>query len=120
MVKHIATVAIYVDDQQKAKRFWTEKMGFEVTAEHPMGPNAYWLEVAPKEAETRLVIYPKAMMQGSEHMKASIVFQCVDIMDTYVALKANGVEFLGEPQKMQWGAFVQFKDEEGNQFLLKE
>lgn len=48
MIKQIATVAIYVEDQQKAKTFWSEKVGFEVVANHPMGPNSFWLEVAPK------------------------------------------------------------------------
>lgn len=120
MIKQIGTVAIYVEDQQKAKSFWTEKVGFELVADRPMGPNANWLEVAPKEAKTRLVIYPKAMMQGYENMKASIVFECDNVANTYETLKANGVEFLGEPQEMQWGTFVQFKDEDGNQFLLKQ
>lgn len=46
----------------------------------------------------------------------SIVFQCEDVTNTYEKLKANGVEFLGEPQEMQWGKFVQFKDEDGNEF----
>ena len=119
MIKQIATVAVYVEDQQRAKTFWTEKVGFEVVTEHPMGPGASWLEVAPKGAETRLVIYPKAMMQDAEHKKASIVFQCEDVISTYGKLKENGVEFLGEPQQMQWGTFVQFKDEDGNEFLLK-
>jgi lactoylglutathione lyase len=119
MINRIATVAVYVDDQQKAKEFWTNKMEFEVTAEHPMGPNAYWLEVAPKGADSHLVIYPKSIMQGWESMKASIVFECEDIKGTYERLKSNGVEFLGEPNVMQWGTFVQFKDEDGNQFLLK-
>jgi predicted enzyme related to lactoylglutathione lyase len=120
MIKQISTVAVYVDDQQKAKTFWSEKVGFEVVANHPMGPNSFWLEVAPKGADSHLVIYPKAMMKGSENMKASIVFQCDDITSTYEKLKANGVELLGEPQEMQWGTFVQFKDEEGNEFLLKQ
>jgi lactoylglutathione lyase len=43
MISSIATVAVYVDDQQKAKDFWTNKVGFEVYAEFPMGPNAHWL-----------------------------------------------------------------------------
>jgi predicted enzyme related to lactoylglutathione lyase len=120
MISHIATVAVYVEDQQKAKTFWSEKVGFEIVADHPMGPNANWLEVAPKGAGTRLVIYPKSMMKGSEYMKASIVFQCTDLAHIYETLKANGVEFLGEPNKMEWGTFVQFKDEDGNEFLLKE
>jgi predicted enzyme related to lactoylglutathione lyase len=53
-------------------------------------------------------------------MKASIVFQCDNVKETYEKMKANGVSFLGEPQEMQWGTFVQFQDEDGNVFLLKQ
>ena len=60
-----------------------KKAGFEVTADRPMGPNIFWLEVAPKGVQTRLVLYPKSMMQGSEGMKASIVFECENVMETY-------------------------------------
>jgi len=120
MIQRIATVAIYVEDQQKAKQFWTEKVGFTVVAEHPMGPNAFWLEVAPKGAQTALVLYPKAMMNDWDKKQPSIVFECDNVMKLYEAMKANGVEFLGELQKMQWGTFVQFKDEDGHEFLLKE
>jgi predicted enzyme related to lactoylglutathione lyase len=119
MITKIATIAVYVEDQQKAKEFWTNKVGFEVSAEHPMGPNAYWLEVAPSNAETHFVIYPKSMMPGFEHMKASIVFECEDILGTYEKLKANGVKFKEEPKTMQWGTYAQFSDEDGNEFLIK-
>ncbi|WP_078410139.1 VOC family protein [Priestia abyssalis] len=119
MITNLGTVAIYVEDQQKAKDFWTGKVGFEVTAEFPMGPNAFWLEVAPKNAKTRLVLYPKGMMQGSESMKASIVFECDHVMETYEMMKGNGVQFKEEPKEMQWGTFVQFSDEDGNEFVLK-
>ncbi len=119
MITNIGTVAVYVEDQKKAKTFWTEKVGFEVIAEHEMGPNAYWLEVAPANEKSRLVIYPKKMMQGSENLKASIVFDCENVMETYEKMKTNGVSFRGEPQQMPWGSFVQFSDEDGNDFLLK-
>lgn len=119
MITHIATVAVYVGDQQKAKEFWTSKVGFDVKAEFPMGPNAYWLEVGPTNAQSQLVIYPKSMMQGHENLKASIVFVCEDVLGTYEKMKANGVVFKDEPKEMQWGTFVQFIDEDGNEFLLK-
>ncbi|MEF3302417.1 VOC family protein [Paenibacillus sp. GYB003] len=120
MIGKIATVAVYVEDQQKAKTFWTEKVGFELVRETPMGPNAFWLEVAPKGAESALVIYPKSMMPGSNEMKASIVFQCDDIDAAYAAMKQRGVRFEGEPQSMQWGTYATFSDEDGNSFLLKQ
>lgn len=119
MITNIGTVAIYVDDQHKAKKFWMEKVGFVIVAEYPMGPNAYWLELGPEKAKSRIVIYPKAMMQGFENFKASIVFECDDIFGTYQRMKEKGVQFKSEPQEMQWGTFVQFCDEDENEFLLK-
>jgi lactoylglutathione lyase len=61
MISRIATAAVYVEDQQKAKAFWVEKAGFEVTVETPMGPGATWLEVAPKGAQSALVLYPRTV-----------------------------------------------------------
>jgi hypothetical protein len=54
----------YVEDQQKAKAFWVEKAGLEVTVETPIGPGATWLEVAPKGAQSALVLYPSTMDEG--------------------------------------------------------
>ncbi|MFC0213457.1 VOC family protein [Paenibacillus chartarius] len=119
MITKIATAAVYVEDQQRAKTFWTEKVGFELVRETPMGPGAFWLEVAPKGAQTALVLYPRSMMKDADTMRPSIVFECGDIEATYAAMKANGVQFEGELQKMQWGTFAQFKDEDGHTFLLK-
>lgn len=119
MIKKIATVAVYVEDQQKAKAFWSEKVGFTVVRETPMGPGSFWLEVAPAGAESALVIYPKSMMKNHAELKTSIVFESDNIEADYERMKQNGVEFEGELQKMQWGTFASFKDEDGNSFLLK-
>ncbi len=58
-----------------------------------MGPGAFWLEVAPKGAATHLVIYPKSMMKGAEHMKASIVFECEDVFAAYEQMKRTASPF---------------------------
>ncbi len=119
MIKKIATAAVYVENQQKAKTFWLEKVGFELRREEQMGPDAHWLEVAPVGAESALVIYPKKMMKNWAELNPSIVFDCEDIENVVAKMKNNGVEFEGELQKMQWGTFVRFKDEDGHSFLLK-
>ncbi|MBP1967596.1 VOC family protein [Paenibacillus aceris] len=119
MIQKIATVAIYVEDQHKAKTFWTEKVGFEVVRETPMGPNAFWLEVAPPGAQSALVIYPRSMMKNYAELKPSIVFVTENIQATYERMKSKGVEFEGELQEMQWGTFATFKDEDGHSFLIK-
>lgn len=120
MIKQIGTVAVYVEDQQKALTFWTEKVGFQVYRNEPMGPGGNWIEVGPANAQTRLVLYPRKMMPNWQELKPSIVFECEDIASTYQKLTQNGVQFLEEPKKMQWGTYARFVDEDGNEFILKE
>jgi lactoylglutathione lyase len=119
VIQSIATVAVYVEDQQKTLEFWTQKVGFEVVANHPMGPNASWIEVAPPGAQSRLVIYPKALMPDWQERKPSIVFECDDIQGTYERMVANGVKFKDSPKAMSWGTYATFEDTDGNEFLLK-
>lgn len=119
MITQIATVGVYVEDQEAARKFWTEQVGFEVRANHPMGPGANWLEVAPPGAQSRLVIYPRKMMPNWAEMKPSIVFECSDIQQLFEAMKGRGVTFLEEPKAMPWGSYARFQDLDGNEFLLK-
>ncbi|WP_028545274.1 VOC family protein [Paenibacillus taiwanensis] len=120
MINHIATAAVYVADQQRAKAFWVEKIGFKVVAEYPMGPYATWLEVGPEGAMSGLVIYPRALMDDWHESRPSIQFLCDDVQAAYQTLKARGVVFQGKPQQMQWGTYATFQDEDGNSFLLKQ
>jgi lactoylglutathione lyase len=119
MITRIATVAVYVEDQDKAEEFWTRQVGFEVKRRDKMGPQASWLEIGPRGGTTNLVIYPRSMMRDWREMKPSLVFGCDDFEATYENLKGNGVEFLEEPKKMPWGTYAQFRDLDGNVFLLK-
>ena len=119
MIQQIATVAVYVADQAKALEFWRDRLGFEIRVHESMGAAGLWLEVAPIGASSRIVLYPKSMMENWRELKPSIVFECEEIRTTYEELKERGVEFVGEPQKMAWGIFVKFRDPDGNEFLLK-
>lgn len=120
LISRIATAAIYVQDQQKAVRFWTERVGFDVHREAEMGPNAKWIEVGPSGAESNLVLYPRTMMKDWAERKPSIVFQCKDIRATFEEMSARGVRFTQEPQAMAWGLFAIFNDEDGNWYGLRQ
>ena len=68
MINYIGKVTIYVSNQEEAKQFWTEKMGF-VCHEQPMGPNFKWMEVHPNEgAVTSFIIYEKELMQKKNQL----------------------------------------------------
>ena len=120
MISNIRTVGVYVSDQDAALRFYTEVLGFEVRADRSMGRQGRWLEVAPQGAQTRIVIYPKAMMQDWDRRKPSVVFACRDIEAEYKRLSGLGVTFSQTPTRMKWGAFAVFQDPDGNEFVLSE
>jgi uncharacterized glyoxalase superfamily protein PhnB len=119
MITKIGTVGVYVDSQERAEKFWTEKIGFEIRLKKDMGNGTSWFEVAPKGAESCLVVYPKSLMTNWEELKPSIVFIADDIDQFCCDLKKKGVTFGLELQEMPWGKFATFKDEDGNEFMLK-
>ncbi len=120
MITNIKTVAVYVSDQEVALRFYTEKLGFEVVRNQPMGPRGNWIEVAPAGAQTRMVMYPRSMMEDWEQRKPSIVLGCEDTESTYRALSERGVDFTQAPTKIPWGTFATFVDPDGNEFVLAQ
>lgn len=118
MITQIKTVGVYVDNQQRAVEFYTQKLGFEVRRNEPMGPDSHWIEVAPKGGQSCIVVYPKTMMPEWQRMKPTIVFACSDLEATYNKLSAHGVEFSEKPMKTSWGGYAKFMDPDGNEFVL--
>lgn len=124
MINKIGKITIYVNNQDEAKEFWTKKINFIVKLEQPMGPNMKWLEVGPnKEEFTSFVIYEKQLMlnQNPEAniSHPNIILSTEDIETTYAELKANGVE-LGELMIMPYGKMFNFRDQDGNNYLVRE
>ena len=119
MITGIGTVSIYVQDQQEALKFWAEKVGFEVRANNLMTPQSRWIEVAPRDGQTALVLYPKSMMPDWNERKPSVLFTCEEIEKTYSELASRGVDFKQEPKKMPGGTYAIFLDVDGNEFIIR-
>ncbi len=124
MITSIATVTVFVEDQDRAKAFYTEKLGFELINDSEMFPGAdiRWLTVAPPGCPTELTLFP---MGGQwEHYREAMgkpqcfTLHCDDLMTTWRELTERGVRFLGEPQVQAWGSFAILVDSEGNQIVL--
>jgi len=116
----LKTVAVYVEDQESALDFYVRKLGFELRRRMQMGSGANWLEVAPPDAESALVIYPRAMMPDWAAKTASLVFHCANITATINTLRERGVTVCMEPTDMPWGKFAAIEDLDGNQIGLTE
>ena len=118
MIKQLKFASIPVSDQDRALAFWTEKMGFKVATDQPMGPGKRWIELSIPGAETRIVLFTP---DGHEDRVGTFFngsFACDDVDYTYKQLSDRGVEFEGPPDKQPWGTFAKFRDPDGNTFVL--
>ncbi len=133
MIKKLSHATIYVTNQEEAKKFYTEKLGFDVRTDVTM-EGFRWLTVGPKsQPDMEIVLMePKAGFMFDEatvkQMRDLIakgamgagVFDTDDCHATYEALKKQGVEFLSPPQERPYGVEAIFKDNSGNWFSLTQ
>ena len=124
MIKKIGKITIYVNNQEEAKAFWTEKLNFVIELERPMGPNMTWLEVGPNECEfTTFILYDKKMMLAQKPSAnvghPNVILSTDNIEESYNELKEKGVE-VSEIMTMPYGKMFSFKDQDGNDYLLRE
>jgi predicted enzyme related to lactoylglutathione lyase len=118
MIKRIKFLGIPVHDQDRALRFYTEKLGFRVLTDQQFSDTQRWIELSIPGAETGLVLFTP---EGHESRIGSFVntsWEVDNVEKTYQELQAKGVEFGGPPQKQPWGTFAMMKDSEGNQIVL--
>ena len=132
MIDRLSHTVVYVLDQDAAKRFYTEKLGFEVRADVTMD-GFRWLTVGPKEQPELEIILaePKPPMfqpEAGEQLRALIAKGAIgagamgtsDCRATYEALKAKGVTFVQEPAERPYGIEAIFRDDSGNWFSLTQ
>jgi predicted enzyme related to lactoylglutathione lyase len=132
IVKHSHS-CVYVLDQDRAKEFYTEKLGFEVRDDVKMGAFR-WLTVAPKTQPDACIILmglqPGPMMdqESVDALKTLLrkgvlgggVLSVDDCRGTYDELKAKGVEFMREPKEMPYGIEALMRDDSGNFYSMTQ
>src|SRR5579859_5751491 len=119
MITKARSVGIYVTDQQRALDFYTQKLGFQLLQDLPMGPemgDARWILVAPPGAQTPFVLFTPPGNESRIGGFHNVVFDTDDIQATCEDLQAKGVEVSQAPTKMPWGWWAQIKDPDGNEF----
>ncbi|HEX7946981.1 MAG TPA: VOC family protein [Phenylobacterium sp.] len=117
MITHLKFASIPCRDQDKALAFWTEKVGFHVLTDQPMGDQR-WIELGIHNSETRFVLFTP---EGHAERVGGFFpgsFACDDVEATYRQLTARGVRFRGPPEKQPWGTYAMMIDDEGNEFVV--
>ena len=125
----IRIASVMVDDQAKALRFYTEKLGFTKVADIPMGPEYRWLTVTSPEGVhgVELALEPMGFEPAKVFQKAcydanipATAFLTTDVNAEAARLKAAGVVLRGEPVDMGPIKAVMFEDGCGNLIHLVE
>jgi predicted enzyme related to lactoylglutathione lyase len=118
----IFVTSVMVDDQEKALKFYTEKLGF--TKKEDVAAGGYrWLTVTSPDGAPgmEILLEPMAFPPAKEYQKALFnagmpltMFGVDDIQSEYKRLVDLGVKFKSEPQNMGPATIAIFEDTCGN------
>ena len=115
MFKSIRSLAAYVSDMESAKKFYTEVLGFEVTAD--LGPTLCFLNSKSGKIPIYLEGGQKASAADNQTCRLSFFLEAEkSASETYSMLKKAGVKLLqAEPELVADDtACFQFQDPDGN------
>jgi predicted enzyme related to lactoylglutathione lyase len=135
MIK-IAVAQLWVNDQEEALAFYTEKVGLEVRMDVTMPElgNFRWLTLgAPSQPDVAIVLMPipgPPMMDAetAEQVRSlmakgfagTVFLTTEDCKASYEELTARGVEFVEAPEERPYGIDASFRDPSGNHIRLTE
>ncbi|HLJ54575.1 MAG TPA: VOC family protein [Chthonomonadaceae bacterium] len=124
----IKLTGVYVDDQDKALRFYTEVLGFVKKADFSNGPYR-WLTVAspeePDGTQLQLALYSnpavKAYQQAmKEQSLPAAMFYTDDVQADYERIRARGGEFTMPPTDVTASRIAMLDDTCGNVIQLTQ
>src|ERR1035438_2534220 len=123
----IKVTSLYVDNQDKALRFYTDVLGFAKKTDFSQGPYR-WLTVVSSEEPDGIELqalnnnpaaqaYQQAIFQQNQ---AAIMFFTDDIKGDYERIKARGAEFTMPPTDVTGSTIAMLKDPCGNIIQLTQ
>ncbi|WP_236793207.1 VOC family protein [Amycolatopsis sp. GM8] len=132
MIRRLSHANIYVLDQDSAKAFYTEKLGFEVRQDLQVG-DFRWLTVGPPgQPDLEFILMRPGPPQHDPETEKVVrdliakgalgsgVWATADCRKTFEELSARGVTFLQEPAERPYGVEAVFRDDSGNWFSLTQ
>lgn len=129
MISTVSHVNVWVQDQDEAKAFYTDKLGFEVRQDatlEEMG-NYRWLTVGPPEQpEVNIILStpspPAVDAESAEQLKVLLakgamgpgILHTDDCRKTIKELEESGVEVTEQPNERFYGIDAEIRDPSGN------
>jgi len=117
-ITQIQLFSLPVTDQDRAKDFYVNVLGFELVSDQRMGPDMRWVQVAPKGGQTSITLVKGFPSMPAGSVKGTVV-HTDDLEADVAAITACGVQIQGGIQAQPWGRFVTFDDPDGNGIVLQ-
>ena len=124
----IKLTTIYVDDQERALRFYTDILGLAIKADFSNGPFRWLTVTSPEEpdgTELQLALndnpagkaYQQAMFQQGQ---PAVMFYTDDVKGDYERITARGGEFSMKPTEVTGSTIAMLNDTCGNRIQLTQ
>src|SRR6266540_1463231 len=135
MLKQLTHVQVWVNDQDEALAFYTDKLGMELREDVtvPEMGNFRWLSVGIPGQDVAITlmaipgppVFEEATRDAIKALMATgasdgLFFVTDDAQKSYEELKSRGVEFTQEPTEQPYGIDAGFRDPSGNHFRLAQ
>jgi catechol 2,3-dioxygenase-like lactoylglutathione lyase family enzyme len=132
MITNVSLVTLYVTDQDEAKAFYLDKLGFEESVDLQMGDGFRWVSIVhpdhPELQVTLMVPGPPLDPEMAETIRRSLAAGTMsgfgiatdDCHKTYEELVAKGVEFVQPPADRPYGIEALLRDNSGNWLVMVE
>ena len=115
----VESVSVPVSDQDQAREFYVDTLGFELLVDDTWREGMRWSEVAPENSATSLMLvtWSTGMLPG---MYRVLVIATDNFQATYQELDSKGIYFELPPTRTPRGTQAMFRDPDGNALLLWE
>ncbi len=132
MITHVSLATVWVNDQDEAKSFYIDKLGFREAIDVSMGDGYRWVTVShPDHPELELTLMKPGPPLDDEDAAAfqrmldkgslgAVGLGTDDCQRTYEELSARGVAFIQEPSDRPYGVEAILRDNSGNWLVLVE
>jgi catechol 2,3-dioxygenase-like lactoylglutathione lyase family enzyme len=132
MITNISLVTVYCLDQDAARDYYVDVLGFEPHTDAPMGEGLRWVTVShPSQPELEITLMtpgPPLEQDAADFIRRQLEagkmgglgLRVDDCRKTYAELSAKGVTFLQEPADRPYGVEAVMRDISGNWLVLVE
>jgi predicted enzyme related to lactoylglutathione lyase len=114
----IELVAIPVSDVDRAKDFYTVKVGFNLDHDHRVSDEVRFVQLTPPGSACSIAL-GTGISQSEPGSVQGIQMVVSDINVARAELAERGVE-VSEIQEFDWGSFVFFSDPDGNGWAVQQ